>query len=445
MMGRILLAASLLLGPAPRAWATASHDVLPGARAMGMGHAATALADDPFGMFYNPAGTANAPFTAAGGTLGRMFSPVGPLSFATGVYQRPYEKINTATVGAAYHLVRQRGGGDLDVLMGNFAQEYRVRQLPLSRPLKVGLNGKIVNYSRTGVKGRLGLGLDAGVIARSNEGVSFGATLSDLITDTGFPRPVIALGTAYTWRRRLTLAGDLRVRGGLAEFYPGLEAAFHQGLLKARVGKGQRLDGVGTVSFGLGVNLSPMTLDIAMNLPAAGLQKEAGAYQASLSWRFGAPSFTGQFMGSAAAEAEALRTRLLELENQRRTLSQEAAAASTDKSSAESQLRVLEERVREAQDQYRSLLKKNEELDYRAAEKRAALLDRPAPPRPAPKRAPKPSWPKRHAVGAGETLRGLADRYYGDANRWERIFDANPGKIERGLPVEGAVLTIPAP
>ena len=70
---------------APDAGAVAFNDVFPGARAMGMG-TASAIADDAFGLFYNPAGT-----------VGRMLSPKRPLSFATGVYLRPYEPINTAT------------------------------------------------------------------------------------------------------------------------------------------------------------------------------------------------------------------------------------------------------------------------------------------------------------------------------------------------------------
>jgi nucleoid-associated protein YgaU len=107
---------------------------------------------------------------------------------------------------------------------------------------------------------------------------------------------------------------------------------------------------------------------------------------------------------------------------------------------------VLEQRVREAQDAYRALLKKNEELEYRAAEKEAALQGRPKPVEVKAKpRILPPAWPKRHVVKAGDTLRTMAAQYYGDANQWERIYDANVSKVERGLPAEGATLVIPAP
>ena len=42
-------------------------------------------------------------------------------------------------------------------------------------------------------------------------------------------------------------------------------------------------------------------------------------------------------------------------------------------------------------------------------------------------------------------LRKLAEKYYGDPSMWERIYEANPDKIERGLPIEGTTLTIPKP
>jgi nucleoid-associated protein YgaU len=189
-----------------------------------------------------------------------------------------------------------------------------------------------------------------------------------------------------------------------------------------------------------------MILDIAMSLPTGGLNRSGGGYQATFSYRFGAPSFTGQFVGQAAAQAETLRTDLSNLEQKQKTMSQQAGTAESNKSAAESQLRVLEKRVAEAQDEYRALLKRNDELDYRAAEKAAGLLGRPKPAeikvraRPAP-----PAWPKRHVVKAGDTLRTMAREYYGDPNQWEKIYDANREKVERGLPAEGASLLIPAP
>lgn len=433
---------------APDAGAVAFNDVRPGARAMGMGTAFSAIADDAFGMFYNPAGSANTPFVQGAGTLGRAFSPKGPLSFASGAYLRPYEQINTATVGAAYYLERQRNGGDVDVLMGNYSQEYKVRELPLSKPLKVGANVKIVNSDAgDGSKSKFGLGFDVGAIARSNMGLSAGVVLSDFVTALAYPRPAITLASAYTWDRRWTISGDFRVRGGLAELYPGVEGVFHQGLLRVRAGRGLALDGVPTLSFGLGLNFSPMILDVAMSLPTEGLNRLGGGYQATFSYRFGAPSFTGQFVGSAAAQAETLRNDLSNLEDKKKTMSQQAGTAESNKTAAESQLRVLERRVSEAQDAYRALLKRNEELEYRAAEKAAGLEGRrvrieapKAPKRPAP-----PAWPKRHTVKAGDTLRTMAAQYYGDANKWERIYDANREKVERGLPSEGATLVIPAP
>ena len=45
----------------------------------------------------------------------------------------------------------------------------------------------------------------------------------------------------------------------------------------------------------------------------------------------------------------------------------------------------------------------------------------------------------------GGNLFDLAQQYYGDPNQWEKIYDANREKVERGLPAEGASLVIPAP
>ena len=43
----------------------------------------------------------------------------------------------------------------------------------------------------------------------------------------------------------------------------------------------------------------------------------------------------------------------------------------------------------------------------------------------------------------GDTLRGLAEKYYGDPNLWNKIYEANPEKMIRGIPKEGTELIIP--
>ena len=53
--------------------------------------------------------------------------------------------------------------------------------------------------------------------------------------------------------------------------------------------------------------------------------------------------------------------------------------------------------------------------------------------------------PRRHQVRPGDTLRSIAEYYYHDAGLWEQIYEANRDKVDRGLPREGSVLSIPEP
>ncbi|MFA6316200.1 MAG: hypothetical protein WC943_02190, partial [Elusimicrobiota bacterium] len=387
------------------AWASTYKDLIPGARVMGLGYAVNSLAaDDPFSIFYNPAGPANTPYVQVGGTLGRMTSPRGTMVFGALTYLRPFEPINTATIGGAYLVERQERGGDKDVVNFHFSREYTVPYLDLSKPLRVGGNFKMIN-AEGGDGAGFGVGLDGGVLLRSNMGLALGISIMDLTTNVGLPRMTYGLGASYTWRKRFTLATDMRIRDGLTEFYPGMEATFLQGLLKARMGRGLRLDLVETVAFGVGLNFSPLQIDLGMAIPAAGIFRPGGAYQASFNYRFGAPPFAGNFVGNAAAEAEKLRGQIIELDDRKRTLENEAEISRTNRDAAQGDLKATEARLEETQEEYRRVMKKKDETAYELQ-----LLEMRIPPKPAPKAQPKPKpkakvWPDRHTAEPGDTLR----------------------------------------
>ena len=63
------------------------------------------------------------------------------------------------------------------------------------------------------------------------------------------------------------------------------------------------------------------------------------------------------------------------------------------------------------------------------------------PPKPA---APPVIEPRTYTVVAGDSLSKIAKRFYGDANQWRRIFEANRDQIENpDLIHPGQVFRIP--
>lgn len=436
------------------AQAAALGDVLPGARPAAMGRAYTALSDDVFGMFYNPAGMANSNFTQVGGTVGRMLSPDGNVAMVAGAYSRPFPILPGATVGAGFMNVQQSGTeAEKSEFLMHFSHSIKIPQIRLPRPMQYGGNVKI----RQAVPGRskkvnkVGLGLDVGALYDSGGTWQAGMAIKNLESGVGLPTPELALGAVYRWRKKINFATDIHVRGGLAEISPGIEMDVLQRLLKVRFGKGLSLDGQKQISTGLGINYSPVIIDFNMNIPFKGLNHPSGAYQISLTYKFGAPPFYGRFVGESAREAEDLRGTILGLEERKKTLESQVEAARSENTGLEGQVQAREGRLRELENRIRQLEYNYDKKTYNAGH------PKPEPPQaPQPKAKP-PAKPKaqgrtgpithpgRHLVKPGDTLRKLADIYYKDATMWELIYDANPEKIERGLPIEGAVLRIPVP
>ena len=180
---------ALVLVPAS-VWASTYKDLIPGARVMGLGYAVHSLAaDDPFAIFYNPAGPANTPYVQAGATMGRNSSPRGTMVFGALTYLRPFEPINTATIGGSYLVERQDRGGDKDVVNFHFSREYKVPYLNLSKPVRVGGNFKMINAEGLDGAG-FGVGVDGGLLVRTNMGLALGIAAMDLATMVGLPRLV---------------------------------------------------------------------------------------------------------------------------------------------------------------------------------------------------------------------------------------------------------------
>jgi len=446
---RAAFASLVLLFPAVPAGAANFNDFTPGARAMGMGMAYTAVAEGPEALFFNPAGLAGSDFTQAQTGLGRLISPVGLASSGFMAYTRPLPILPGSTVGAAFYGMRQNESGDKDSFLLHFSHQMRFPQIYLRQPLKFGGNFKFMNVSHDNGGSKFGLGLDAGVLLDSGKDFKAGFSVADMTTSLGVSNPSLNLGGAYRLKKRATLALDVRIRPGLTMVYPGVETDFFQQLLQVRLGRGFPLDGEGQWALGLGANFSPVFIDFALQVPWAGFNRPGGGAQLSCTYKFGAPPFFGRFIGTAARRAEDLRTDILDLEQRKNDLDAQVSAGETDRTSVESQVRTLQERLKELQDRTRDTEHQLEQAEYdltHAAPKPPKVEEPPKPkPEPKPRAPAAPAFPRRHAVKAGETLRGIAKEHYGDAALWERIFEANPDKIERGLPLEGSVLTIPAP
>ncbi|MDE2293660.1 MAG: hypothetical protein KGL53_16385, partial [Elusimicrobia bacterium] len=373
-MGRlpksVKLAALALCLPAA-AGAAQFSDLLPGARPAGMGNAYTAVSNDVWGMFYNPAGLANAQFTAAGATLGRQLSPLGNLAYHAWGYARPFPILPGSTVGAGFLGLDQADGSQKNELLLHFSDALSFPQYYLPRPFGVGANFKVVQAAARDKGNKLGLALDGGVLFTTPQDLRLGLSVNDLSTGLVVPTPSLNVGTAWTWQRALTLSADLRVRPGLTQFFPGVEWAVYQHLLKLRVGKGFPLDGVSQVAFGVGADFSPLTIDFAMSVPSAGWNRPGGECLLSAQWRFGAPPFSGRFVGTAARRAEDLDEQIGELDRRRKDAEAKTQAAETDRESLAGQVAAEEERLRQLQQESRSLETDLERRRYDATHQQA--------------------------------------------------------------------------
>ncbi len=403
----------------------------PCARANAMGTAFTTVTEDACAVFYNPANLTTLTDLEVRVEAGRRLSPTAPEGESSLTYIRPVPDTENKTAGFGYYAVRQQGGNDLDSLTFSLGSRKTIKYL--QRPLFYG--GGVKLLSLRGEKSHLALGVEGGLQTENDLGLRTALVISDLLVGAGRSLMTVTLGNSSGVKDTRLLA-DLRTRGSYSEVFLGMEHSLFNGLLQARAGKGLALDGGGYLALGLGINASPWNADFTWSLPWAGYQDVSGYYGFTVGYRFGAPDFSSKLVGDAAREAGNLRNEIDDLRQQRATLENSIATYRVNKSVLETDLTLMQSRMRELETNIK-------DLEVQALE---ALYKKENPP---PKKAyippPPPRWPRLHKVKAGETLRSIASRYYGNPNLWERIYLANKKRIARGLPAEGAVLTIPAP
>ena len=403
----------------------------PGARANALGTAYSSVADDPYTVFYNPAGLMNLSHTENRFGLARRFSPLGPVGEASIAYIRPVPDTGRV-VGLGYHALRRKDVGSMDSLTAGMGDSFTLKYL--QRAVLYGGNLKLISL-RDHEKSHFGLGADAGLLFSSNMGLNTALVLSDFTLGLGRSLTTFTIGNSYRWRDIL-LAMDLNIRGSYAEVFYGLERGMFNNLLQFRAGKGVALDGPAYLALGLGVNTTPWIIDLALSIPWNGFGQAAGLYEVNVGYRFGAPTFAERFVGDAGARAAALRTQVDDLRAQRAGLENSVATYRSNKGVLEADLNVMQSRMRDMEPRLKEL-----EVQIIEAEHR---LEEPKPIKRAPTPPPE-KWPRLHKVMAGDTLRSIASKYYGNPSLWERIYEANQKYISRGLPVEGAILEIPYP
>ncbi len=424
--------ATALLWPAA-AGASDYTFMRPCPRANAMGSAFSTVEGDACAVFYNPANLTTLENLEVRFETGRRLAGEFPAGEAAGAYIRPVPDTENKVAGLGFYSIRQKGGLGLDSLSFSLGDRKTIKYL--QQPLFYGFGVKLVSL-RDAEKSHIGIGVDAGVQLHGSGGLRTSLVLSDLVFGAGKSLAGITLGNSYTVKKTLLLA-DLRARGSYSELFLGAEHPLFNGLLQARAGKGVALGGGQYLALGLGVNTLPWTIDMTWSIPWSGYHQNSGYYGLSAAYRFGSETFSEKLVGDASREADDLKNQIDDLRLQKANLDGAVAAGRVNKNIIETDVTLMQSRLRELESNLKELQIQILEAEYRK--------DAPKPPQKRYSPPPPERWPKYHKAAAGDTLRSVAGKYYGNPSLWELIYDANQKHIFKGAPAEGATLVIPPP
>ncbi|OGR84644.1 MAG: hypothetical protein A2901_07380, partial [Elusimicrobia bacterium RIFCSPLOWO2_01_FULL_54_10] len=302
-----------------------------------------------------------------------------------------------------------------------------------------------------------GLGMDLGILYYFEESVksvldgwSVGLAFMEMNMKSIGGGSAIRIGGA--WRHeRYNVSLDMVTQGGITRFQPGAEVSFFKRLLLLRGGTGVVAGKSRQAVVGIGTLLPPIELDLAYGFPMSDFHQPNDRVLVSFTYRFGTP-FLGQYLDDAnkqrAAESEMnvnnleyKRTSLQAAVREQKVL-YEKIDADLKKTREKTEIAVgdlerAQKRLAEQNEKIVNLNRQIEELEQKKSASQTAVE--------AFKKI-EPEVGRRvfvHKVEKGETLRSLAEKYYGDSGKWTVIFDANRSKIRRGVLKEGEEIIIP--
>ena len=336
---RAVLAAFLALSLVPLPARAAYDDVGTSARITGMGMAYTAVADDAYSVYYNPAGLATLEQPEFATSYSRLLTGLSDgsnLQNSFLAYEHPLDGGRNGTVGTALNYFT------LDSLYREtslfFSYGRAVTREDNPNPIYVGISEKYLNRALGGTSAASNSITNTGVVTATPDPVLQGTSKTNFDTDIGalwrvrpnwslgldiqhLLQPNIAFNGSEPLTRNIKLGGAYRtpfstlstdvdflaapdgsidkiLAVGVEKWLPTLL----YGSFAVRGGLGLGSRDYRMISLGLSYKIHRMQFDYGFAIPVGGLTQTSGSQRVGLTWRFGAQKQADALLGEMLLE-----------------------------------------------------------------------------------------------------------------------------------------------
>jgi hypothetical protein len=255
-------------------------------------------------------------------------------------------------------------------------------------PFRYGLTAKLLSNDTSG---STQFDADMGAQADIRNDLSLGFAARNIFSGDS-PQANTDLSAGAVYKKQFN--ADLSFSSSRVYLSGGWEKQFFNGLMVFRAGYSTSAQP--SLNVGLSSYLSPIGFDTAFSWPTG--SKDYASFRFALRYRFGVESFSDMYLNTC--------------------LEKVAENDSEPKSTGPD---------------------KQDGLALDAYDRTHKVQAKPKP------ALPQTTWPQHYTAKAGDTLRDIAEKFYGNPNKWQALYNANAGKTDRGIPIAGADLVIPEP